>query len=121
MMVLSSAQYAAKQKDDTQNDLLVLFKRKIMAHHSVSLELNGREYSIETGRFAKLANGSVMVRYGDTMVLVTVCAAQVPRTDLDFLPLTVEYREKLLLLVKSLVDSSKEKVSQVKKKYFQPD
>ena len=54
-MVLSSAQYAAKQKDDTQNDLLVLFKRKIMAHHSVSLELNGREYSIETGRFAKLA------------------------------------------------------------------
>ena len=94
MKVLSSAQYAAKQKDDTQNDLLVLFKRKIMAHHSVSLELNGREYSIETGRFAKLANGSVMVRYGDTMVLVTVCAAQVPRTDLDFLPLTVEYREK---------------------------
>ena len=65
-----------------------------MAHHSVSLELNGREYSIETGRFAKLANGSVMVRYGDTMVLVTACAAQDPRPDIDFLPLTVEYREK---------------------------
>jgi polyribonucleotide nucleotidyltransferase len=65
-----------------------------MAQHSVSLNLNGREYSIETGRFAKLANGAVMVRHGDTMVLVTACASQDPKPDIDFLPLTVEYREK---------------------------
>lgn len=60
----------------------------------VSGELNGKEYSLETGRFAKLADGAVMVRYGDTMVLVTVCASLEPRPDVDFLPLTVEYREK---------------------------
>jgi len=68
--------------------------RRFMAQHSVSLTLNGREYTLETGRFAKLANGAVMVRYGDTMVLVTACASQDARPDIDFLPLTVEYREK---------------------------
>lgn len=61
--------------------------------HTVSLQLNGKEYSLETGRFAKLAQGAVMVRYADTMVLVTVCASS-EKKDLDFLPLTVEYREK---------------------------
>ncbi|MBS1538334.1 MAG: polyribonucleotide nucleotidyltransferase [Bacteroidetes bacterium] len=61
--------------------------------HTVSLQLNGKEYSLETGRFAKLAQGAVMVRYADTMVLVTVCASSESR-DLDFVPLTVEYREK---------------------------
>lgn len=62
--------------------------------HTVSIMLNGKELSLETGRFAKLANGAVMVRYGDTMTLVTVCAADTAR-DLDFVPLTVEYREKV--------------------------
>lgn len=62
--------------------------------HTVSIMLNGKELSLETGRFAKLANGAVMVRYGDTMTLVTVCAADSAR-DLDFVPLTVEYREKV--------------------------
>lgn len=60
----------------------------------VSCELGGREFSIETGRFAKLADGAVMVRYGETMVLTTVCASTEVRPDVDFLPLTVEYREK---------------------------
>lgn len=62
--------------------------------HTVSLTLNGKEYSLETGRFAKLAGGAVMVRHGDTMVLVTVCSSEQPR-EVDFLPLTVEYREKI--------------------------
>lgn len=60
----------------------------------VSCELGGKEYSLETGRFAKLADGAVMVRYGETMVLVTVCASPDVRPDVNFLPLTVEYREK---------------------------
>ncbi|MFM8437671.1 MAG: polyribonucleotide nucleotidyltransferase, partial [Candidatus Kapaibacterium sp.] len=65
-----------------------------MSVQRVSTLINGKEYSIETGRFAKLADGAVMVRYGDTMILVTVCAAQEPKPDIDFMPLTVEYREK---------------------------
>lgn len=58
------------------------------------IELGGRTFSFETGRFAKQANGSVMVRYADTMVLVTVVAAEEPKEDIDYFPLQVEYREK---------------------------
>ncbi len=49
--------------------------------------------SIETGKLAKQANGSVVVRYGDTVVLVTACYASAERKGIDFLPLTVDYRE----------------------------
>ena len=52
-----------------------------------------RRISIETGRLAKQADGAVVVRSGDTMVLVTACAAANPREGIDFLPLTVDYRE----------------------------
>ncbi|HDZ58816.1 MAG TPA: polyribonucleotide nucleotidyltransferase, partial [Ignavibacteriales bacterium] len=58
------------------------------------IELGGRTFSIETGRFAKQANGSVMVRYGDTMVLVTAVASEEAKEDRGFFPLQVEYREK---------------------------
>jgi polyribonucleotide nucleotidyltransferase len=57
------------------------------------MELNGAELSLETGRFATLADGAVMVRHGDTMVLVTAIASG-KDSPLDFMPLTVEYREK---------------------------
>lgn len=59
-----------------------------------SIEIGGKILSIETGRYAKQANGSVMVRYGDTMVLVTAVAAETPAEGQDFFPLQVEYREK---------------------------
>jgi len=52
-----------------------------------------RELSIEIGKLAKQAQGSALVRYGDTVVLVTACAAKEPREGLDFFPLTVDYRE----------------------------
>jgi polyribonucleotide nucleotidyltransferase len=58
------------------------------------LELGGRTLLIETGKMAKQADGSVTVRYGDTMVLVTAVAADEPREGIDFFPLTVEYREQ---------------------------
>jgi polyribonucleotide nucleotidyltransferase len=58
------------------------------------IEIGGRILSFETGRFAKQANGSVMVRYGDTMVLVTAVASEEVKADQDFFPLQVEYREK---------------------------
>ncbi len=58
------------------------------------VEIGGKVLSIETGRFAKQANGSIMVKYGDTMVLVTSVAAEEPKEGMDYFPLQVEYREK---------------------------
>lgn len=58
------------------------------------IEIGGKIFSIETGRYAKQANGAVMVRYGDTMVLVTAVASSEVMDDQDFFPLQVEYREK---------------------------
>ena len=52
-----------------------------------------RTISIETGKLAKQADGAVIVRSGDTMVIVTACHAANPRVGIDFLPLTVDYRE----------------------------
>ncbi len=58
-------------------------------------ELAGRKLTIETGKIAGLANGSVMVRYGDTVVMVNVTAAKEPKDGIDFFPLSVDYEEKL--------------------------
>ncbi len=57
-------------------------------------EIGGRILSIETGRVAKQANGAVLVRYADTMVLATATCSKEPREDIDFFPLTVEYQER---------------------------
>ena len=66
--------------------------------HNVNLQkreirIGSRTISIETGKLAKQADGAVIVRSGDTMVLVTACHAATPRLGIDFLPLTVDYRE----------------------------
>ncbi|MBI4432458.1 MAG: polyribonucleotide nucleotidyltransferase [Candidatus Omnitrophica bacterium] len=58
------------------------------------VNIGGRPLSFETGRMAKQADGAVVVRYGDTMVLVTVCGAAKPKEGTDFFPLTVDYQEK---------------------------
>ncbi len=60
----------------------------------VQFELAGRPFSIEVGRLAKQAGGSALVRYGDTVVLVTATAQSTARENVDFLPLTVDYQEK---------------------------
>jgi len=57
-------------------------------------EIGGRKLSIEAGRMARQANGSVVIKYGDTMVLVTATASREERDDVDFFPLSVEYQEK---------------------------
>lgn len=62
--------------------------------HKKEIEFSGRPFSIETGRVAKQANGAVLVQFGETMVLATVCAAEQPTPDQDFFPLQVEYRER---------------------------
>ncbi len=59
----------------------------------LELPLGGHTLSIETGNIAKQADGAAMVRLGDTVVLATACAQREPRVGVDFLPLTVDYRE----------------------------
>ena len=59
------------------------------------MELAGRPLVIETGKFAELAGGAVMVRYGDTAVLSTATASAKPRDGIDFFPLSVDFEEKL--------------------------
>ncbi|HVG69837.1 MAG TPA: polyribonucleotide nucleotidyltransferase [Vicinamibacterales bacterium] len=66
--------------------------------HNVNLQkrevrIGPRTISIETGKLAKQADGAVLVRSGDTMVLVSACHAATPREGIDFLPLTVDYKE----------------------------
>ncbi len=61
--------------------------------HTREISLGRQTITIETGRLAKQADGSVVVRSGDTMVLVTACTATTPREGIDFLPLTVDYKE----------------------------
>jgi polyribonucleotide nucleotidyltransferase len=64
-------------------------------YKKVEAVIGGKTISIETGKIAKQASGSVVVRSGDTVVLVTAVGAGTPRPDIDFLPLTIEYQEKL--------------------------
>ena len=60
-----------------------------------SMELAGRTLTIETGKMAGLANGSVLVKYGETTVLVNVTSSKEPKEGIDFFPLSVDYEERL--------------------------
>ncbi|MGA2723997.1 MAG: polyribonucleotide nucleotidyltransferase [Bryobacteraceae bacterium] len=61
--------------------------------HTVEVDLDGRKITLETGKVAKQANGAVVVRSGDSVVLVTACMANEPKPGAGFFPLTVDYRE----------------------------
>src|SRR6478672_13618381 len=61
--------------------------------HTFEVDLNGRKITLETGKMAKQANGAVVVRSGDAVVLVTACANEEPKAGAGFFPLTVDYRE----------------------------
>jgi polyribonucleotide nucleotidyltransferase len=61
--------------------------------HTVEIDLHGTKVTLETGKLAKQANGSVIVRSGDSVVLVSACANQLPKPGASFFPLTVDYRE----------------------------
>ena len=65
-----------------------------MAKQVFSTEFYGKKLTVETGELAKQANGSVLVRYDDTVILSTAVAGKEPN-DVDFFPLTVTYEEKL--------------------------
>jgi polyribonucleotide nucleotidyltransferase len=61
--------------------------------HTFEVDLGDRKITLETGKMAKQANGAVVVRSGDSVVLVTACAAEEPKPGASFFPLTVDYRE----------------------------
>lgn len=65
-----------------------------MKSNSRTISVGGRDIIFETGKIARHAGGSVMVRSGDTMVLATACRGPVPSVDTDFIPLRVDYQEK---------------------------
>lgn len=67
----------------------------MVTSNSFESEVGGRKLIIDTGKLAGQASGAVTARYGDTVVLVTVCISQEPREGVDFLPLTVDYEERL--------------------------
>ena len=64
-------------------------------HRVFETEIAGRKLTVETGKMAQLANGSCLVRYGDTAVLVTATASAKPRDGIDFFPLSVDFEERL--------------------------
>ncbi|HWE00305.1 MAG TPA: polyribonucleotide nucleotidyltransferase, partial [Bryobacteraceae bacterium] len=64
-----------------------------MTVHTYEIDLGGRKITLETGKIAKQASGAVVVRQGDSVVLVTACSAAHPKPNQSFFPLTVDYRE----------------------------
>jgi len=67
----------------------------VITSSSFNCEVGGRRLTIDTGKLAGQAGAAVTARYGDTVVLVTVCTSDEPREGIDFLPLTVDYEERL--------------------------
>ena len=65
------------------------------SHKIFEHDLAGRKLTVETGKMAQLANGSALIRYGDTAILATATASEKPRDGIDFLPLSVDYEERL--------------------------
>ena len=66
-----------------------------MATHKIEIEIAGRTMTLETGRLAGLADGAVLVTYGDAALLGTAVSSPEPREGIDFFPLTVEYEERM--------------------------
>src|ERR1700758_5610715 len=62
---------------------------------TLSIEFAGKTLTLETGRLAGLADGAVLVRYGDSIILATAVSSNSPREGIDFFPLTVDYEEKM--------------------------
>src|SRR6056297_3356685 len=73
----------------------IIYSQEITMEISFKTQIGGESLSIQTGKVAKQASGSVWVQYGETIVLVTVVSTGEERPDVDFLPLSVEYQEKI--------------------------
>ena len=74
---------------------MIIHKRDFPQEKKFTMDLAGRPLTLETGKLAELCNASVLVRYGETVVLVAATAASRPRDGIDFFPLSVDFEEKL--------------------------
>jgi polyribonucleotide nucleotidyltransferase len=74
---------------------MIIRKREFPNEKKYSIEFAGRTLTFETGKLAELCNASVLVRYGDTTVLVCATASAKPKDGIDYLPLSVDFEEKL--------------------------
>ncbi len=73
-----------------------MFKEKVFENYKTyEYELAGRKLVVENGKMAGLANGSVLIRYGETVILACATASPAPRDGIDFLPLSVDYEERM--------------------------
>ena len=73
----------------------IIKHREFPNYKTYSMDLAGRPLTLEVGKLAELANASVLVRYGDTVVLVCATASAKPRDGIDFFPLSVDFEEKM--------------------------
>ncbi len=90
-MVSSAKQSAAPEKEYA----MIIKKREFPNEKKYSMMLAGRELTMEVGKLAELCNASVLVRYGDTVVLVAATASAKPKDGIDYFPLSVDFEEKL--------------------------
>jgi len=74
---------------------MIINKREFPQERKYTIDFAGRPLTLETGKLAELANAAVLVRYGDTVILVTATASPRPRDGIDFFPLSVDFEEKL--------------------------
>ena len=84
------------------------------------IEIKGKKLIIETGEIAKQSDGSVVLRYGDTVVLATAVAAKNAREGLDFFPLTIDYQEKAYSAGKIPGGFFKREGDRAKRKFLPP-
>ena len=90
-------------------------------HKVFTTTIGGKEVSVDVGKYAQQANGSCIVRCGETVVMVNVTMAPVPREGMDFFPLSVDYEEKMYSVVKFPAGSRKEKAGLAIKPFSYPD
>ena len=87
-----------------------------MAVVTKNVDVAGRRISLETGRVAEQANGAVIIRQGDTVVLSTAVMAKEPREGIDFFPLTCDYEEKLYAAARSRARSCAARAGQARRR-----
>jgi len=84
-----------KEEVEREKIQMIITKREFNNVKKFSMEFAGRPLTLETGKLAELSNASILVRYGETVVLVAVTASPRPRDGIDFFPLSVDFEEKL--------------------------